>query len=983
MYLVTNWLVRAYFAACARPAPLLPVSPSTAGRAMPAWLAGISVAAVLAILVMAPRPGQAAEGAPATPAVALYYGDGVPLSDFRAFDLLVVDPGHVHTSTAPRLPGTEVYAYVSVAEVLPHRPDYPDIPAQWKLARNGDWKSEVIDQTPEAWPEFFATRVVGPLWERGYRGFFLDTLDSYRLAREFDEAAQQRGLVRVIETLHQRFPGIALILNRGFEIAPRVRDKIRMVAAESLYQGWNARTRRYEPVPQASRDWLQAQLRTLRERDGLPVLVIDYVPPHDRALSRATAERIQADGFIPWVTDSALSSVGVGSIDPVARRVLVVYNGAEAPSLNYSLAHRFLQMPLNHLGYVVDFADIRDGAPPAVGPDRYAGVVTWFTGFVDENKAPHLARWLQARVEERMPLLVLGDFGFALPKALGERLGIQAAAPAPGPQKIVRASPLLGFEVDPEPLQGPRFAWAGGRAPAADADPLIELRDPRGQTWLGGAVTPWGGFLATPFVTTEVPGAEYSRWVVDPFGLLVRALRLPPLPVPDTTTENGRRLLFAHIDGDGFASRAELAGSPLAADVMRREVIEKYRGIPHAVSVIESETAPHGLYPDLSPQLEDTARKIFALPHVEIASHTFSHPFLWDTGVRHGVFGDKSEAAQSLSVPGYTMDLTREIVGSSNYINQRLAPPGKKVGILLWSGDTAPNAEALEIAERAGLLNMNGGDTSISHNVPSLTEVGPLGIAKKGLLQVYAPITNENIYTNLWKGPYYGYERVLQTFDMTETPRRLKPVDIYYHTYSASKRAGLAALHKVYGWALAQPLHPVFPSEFIRKVRDWHTLALARENGGWRVRGDGELRTLRLPAALGRPAVAASQGIAGWRDGAEGGGVYVHLADGRAWFQTDTGSLATAAPRPYLSEANARVTRWSPGADGRSVAFTLTGHAPLEFSLGGADGCQVQAQRQALPSSSSTRPGGSAAAPTRSFRLPHAVADVQIQCPSR
>ena len=920
--------------------------------------------------------------AAASPAVALYYGTSVPLSEFRAFDLLVVDPGHANTAKPPVMPGTDVYAYVSVAEVLPTRPDYKDIPEAWKLARNGDWKSEVIDQTPEHWPAFFADRVVAPLWAQGYRGFFLDTLDSYRLADRFDEQAQQAGLVRVIDTLHQRFPGIALIMNRGFEIAPRVRGKVRMVAAESLYRGWNARTQRYEAVKDQDREWLLTQLRTVRDRDGLPGLVIDYVPPNDRALARATAERIRADGFTPWVTDSALSTVGVGSIEPVPRRVLVVYNGAETPSINYSLAHRFLQMPLNHLGYVVDFADIRDGTTPAVGPDRYAGVVTWFTGYVAEDRATPLARWLQARLDSGVPLLVLGDFGLLLPKALGERLGIQAAATPPsGRQDIVRKSPLLGYEAEPVPLPGQRFVWAGGRsAPQSpDAEPLIELRDQRGQSYLAGAILPWGGFLAAPFVTAEIPGSEYYRWVVDPFALLTRSLRLPPLPVPDTTTENGRRLLFAHIDGDGFASRAELPGSPLAADVMRSQVIEKYRGMPHAVSVIESETAPHGLYPDLSAQLEEVARKIFRLPHVELASHTFSHPFLWDTSVRHGVFGDKSEAAQSLNVPGYTMDLTREIVGSTDYINQRLAPPDKKVKILLWSGDTAPNAQALEIAERAGLLNMNGGDTSISQNVPSLTEVGALGITKNGYLQVYAPITNENIYTNLWKGPFYGYERVLQTFDMTEKPRRLKPVDIYYHTYSASKRAGLNALHKVYTWAQAQPLHPIFPSEYIRKVRDWHTYSLARDNGGWRVRGDGELRTLRLPPALGTPVLADSQGIAGWRQGAEG--TYVHVAGATAWLRAQTEpAQPRAGTRPYLHDANARLTRWAPLADGRSLAFTLTGHAPIEFSLAGAEGCEISANRS--PVKPSVQPAASGTGP-RTYKLIHAAADIQIQCPSR
>ena len=119
--------------------------------------------------------------------------------------------------------------------------------------------------------------------------------------------------MRVIETLHQRFPGIKLVLNRGFDIVPQVRDKIQMVAAESLYQGWNAgtqRLRRSERSQPGLAAGAVAHHPGANER--LPVLVIDYVPPQDRALTRATAARIQADGFIPWVTDSALETMGIG-----------------------------------------------------------------------------------------------------------------------------------------------------------------------------------------------------------------------------------------------------------------------------------------------------------------------------------------------------------------------------------------------------------------------------------------------------------------------------------------------------------------------------------------------------------------------------------------------------------------------------------------------------------------------------------------------
>ena len=43
-------------------------------------------------------------------------------------------------------------------------------------------------------------------------------------------------------------------------------------------------------------DWVLARLGEVRERYGLPVLVIDYVKPGQRALARQTAERIRALG---------------------------------------------------------------------------------------------------------------------------------------------------------------------------------------------------------------------------------------------------------------------------------------------------------------------------------------------------------------------------------------------------------------------------------------------------------------------------------------------------------------------------------------------------------------------------------------------------------------------------------------------------------------------------------------------------------------
>jgi peptidoglycan/xylan/chitin deacetylase (PgdA/CDA1 family) len=908
--------------------------------------------------------------ASAEPAVALYYGNTLSAGEFRAFDIVVVDPDHGHDPRRDNRPYSQLYAYAAVAEAHPERAYFRNIPEAWKIARNADWGSVVIDQSPADWPAFFADQVIGPLWAKGYRGFFLDTLDSYRLAAQFDEKAQQAGLIKVIETLHQRFPGIKLILNRGFEIVPSVRDKIQMVAAESLYRGWNARSGQYAEVPAADRDWLLAQLKTIQERDGLPILAIDYVPPHDRATTRATAEKIRQLGFIPWVSDQALTTVGIGSVESVRRRILVVYDENESSAPRFSNAHVYLQMPLNHMGYIVDYVSAQSELPANIHGDRYAGIVTWFSGGLDEVSGKALGRWLQNRRKAGLPIAVIGKFGYPVERDIAQGFGLAVVAPATGIVKVDKVQAMIGFEAPPKPERSEIIAVRSSN-PADQI--LLSLRDGKNAAYTGAAITDWGGFVLDPFVLGTIPGMDNARWVIDPFAFLTAALRLPAIPVPDTTTENGRRLFFSHIDGDGFPSIAEIPGRPLAAEVLYRDILQKYR-IPTTVSVIESEVAADGLYPQLSPRLEAVARQIFALPHVEIASHSYSHPYVWDPE-KHLKSADNPDEYYHLDIPGYKMDLKREIKGSIDYIRRHLAPPGKAANIFLWTGDTSPNRVALEIADEAGLINMNGGDTFISRVHPTLTAVGPLGLRDNGLLQVYAPITNENIYTNLWRGPFYGFERVIDTLEMTESPRRIKPVDIYYHTYSASKQASIKALHKVFAWTATQALHPVFASEFISKVQDFDTLVIARDGDGWRVRGDGRLRTLRLPASM-RPDTDTAQAVAGFSRGSEG--YYLHLADQSGWFAT----ARSTARLPYLVDANGRLSNWQRlgKSDNPSLAFQLTAHQALDFRLANIEGCLARINGKPVASRRTEVMDGT---PVTRLRVNDAAAKIEISCPAR
>ncbi|HUQ25408.1 MAG TPA: bifunctional glycoside hydrolase 114/ polysaccharide deacetylase family protein [Burkholderiales bacterium] len=857
------------------------------------------------------------------PAVAFFYGASPPIDELSAFDAVVLEPGHSPAGPPPR-PKTEWFAYVSVGEVNPARAWASELPAAWRLGTNAAFDSVIIDQAQPAWPEFFADRVVQPLWELGWRGLFLDTLDSYQALAKTAEARarQEAGMVALVRLLKVRFPGLKLFFNRGFEILPQVHGEAYAVAAESLYRAYDHGGQRYLEVSAADRDWLKARLAKVRDEYQLPSVVIDYVPAADRALARTTARRISTDGFIPWVATPSLDSLGVGAIEVLPRRVLILYEKISgADQLIEHDAHRLAAMPLNWLGYVPEYREVSQPLPEGELAGRYAGIVCWFTE--QSDAAERAWPWLRRRIEGGMRVAILGAFGFRLERARADWLGLALGDwPRTSRSLVVTArDPLVGFEIAPVPERRTFQPITVARG-----TPLLSLGAPDGTRMDAAAFTEWGGYALAPYHVLTLPAALSKRWVIDPFAFLSRALDLPAMPVPDPTTESGRRLLLVHVDGDGFPSAAERPDAPVAGQVMRDELLARYR-IPHTVSVIEGEIGKRGRYPERAAALESVARSIFALPHVEIASHSVSHPFRWQ---RPAPAPGQKDYTYTLDIPGYEYDPREEVRGSAEYIDKVLAPAGKRTRVFLWTGDCNPDELPLDEAARLGLLNMNGGDTLITRADPTLTSVAPLGIPRGAFFQVYAPNQNENVYTRLWRGRYYGYERAIETFELTEAPRRLKPVNIYYHTYSATKTASLTALHKVYRWALAQDLHPVYASEYVERVLDFNRAVIARTAEGWRVRGMRTLRNLRAPAALGVP----DGDIAGAL--LHGNERFIHLLHGDA----DIRFAAEAAAGPRLQEANARVTAFERGE--KALRFSLQGHVPIEFRLSGAAPCEVQ-----------------------------------------
>lgn len=633
----------------------------------------------------------------------------------------------------------------------------------------------------------------------------------------------------------------------------------------------------------------KSAIETATQR-GQTVLAIAHGDPLQSEANAKLADSLREAGALAFVTPSDGSGVSLAPLVERSRRVLVLYGWDsrenEKPAMipADTMTAELLQTPLEWLGYEADYAPVNQALPAKVA-GRWAAVIVDGETQVPGALELKVVQWLAQVKAAGVPVLFAGVLPFGREDALAELrdvFGLKGTAnQMDGPLRdlaLVSAHPsMTGTEAKVEARsEGFRDLYAPD-----NSEVLVSLsaRVPDGRQVKYSPVflTSWGGMWLDPFVVTRA-SQDNSSFLADPYQLLQALLSKRGLmPAPDTTTRDGSRLFYSHIDGDGFASLSDFKGHPFCAEMVRDRILKAFP-VPVTVSIVESDIRSwsEGVQDEWQPKLEEIARSIYALPNVQAASHSFSHPYCWDrTDPNPGIYTEPNLKLKPVaSYPDIMLD--REIRGSVDYINQTLLPPGGQVEIFLWSGNCRPGAEALRLLRSMNLENMNGGDTVISRLYPGIAGIAPRVTPWEDELQINAANQNEFMYANGWQGPFYGgFAKVIDTFERTETPRRLKPVNVYYHFYSAMNMSSLRALEKIHHWCMEQPLQPTTALGFARLTRDaWRTRVFDLGPRHWLIANEGQCRTLRLPGDAGLPDLARCKGIAGWTE--HGGSLYVH-----------------------------------------------------------------------------------------------------------
>jgi hypothetical protein len=665
---------------------------------------------------------------------------------------------------------------------------------------------------------------------------------------------------------------------------------------------------------------------------------------------------------------------------PVPRTILALYDSRyDAQPRELSL-HQIAEMPLNHLGLVVRYHDINTPLPSLEHMQDVRGILTSFRSDDMADPIGFLA-WADRAMTSGKRFVVLGGIGAR--KDLKGKL-----TPATDRQRFwsklglhtdddwtmitydwevsLKDRRMLEFErrltgVLP-PFRRVRKVDSGLRSYLV----VSRRGDPASASHLV-TVGPGGGYAAEGyFHLATSKGLDRRHWYVNPFEFFREAFATDDLPKLDTTTLSGRRIFYSHVDGDGWRNRTELTqyrkDRASSAEVVLREVLLRYPDLPVTIAPIAGDLDPawHGTSETLR-----VARQILALPHVEAGSHTYGHPLDWayfdrvtpapapaasglldsvarwvrrlntayaaEAGMQGGE-GDPEDtnsmarrgvhaAPRSYDIQPFDLDL--EIAGSIEFINS-LLPPGKRVEVLQWSGNTTPYEAAIAASRAAGVRNLNGGDTRFDPEFPSYAWVAPVGRRVGAEWQVYASNSNENTYTNLWTDRFFAFKFLTATLKNTESPRRVTAHNIYFHMYSGEKLPSLRAVLDNYQYAATKELAPITASAYAAVVDGFGTATISELGPRqWQVEHRDGLQTIRFDD-LSMPWVdfARSSGVVGQR--VHQGSLYVALDPAAA---TPVIALTRVPPtQPYLVHARWVVSHLQARDSGFS--FRATGFGP-------------------------------------------------------
>lgn len=245
----------------------------------------------------------------------VYYNDQASPSAFDPYALVVLDNDYHPNIAALREKGKIVLGYLSLGEVNQERAFFQDVKKDGILLQeNPHWPgSFFVDLRSPLWTKRVIEELIPQILQKKFHGIFIDTMDN-AAEMERQDAETFKGMVdaaaTLIKKIRQHYPEIEIMLNRGYEILPHVRNEITMALGESLYTDYNFEKKTYDYIPE---NLYQEQVSILKkaqkQSSHLKIYTLDYWKGGDSAALHNIYKKQRENGFIPYVSTIDLHTI--------------------------------------------------------------------------------------------------------------------------------------------------------------------------------------------------------------------------------------------------------------------------------------------------------------------------------------------------------------------------------------------------------------------------------------------------------------------------------------------------------------------------------------------------------------------------------------------------------------------------------------------------------------------------------------------------
>ncbi|MCE4602010.1 MAG: endo alpha-1,4 polygalactosaminidase [Desulfurococcales archaeon] len=248
----------------------------------------------------------------------------IPGAGIPGVDYLVLSPLVNASRVSPGVGST--LGYVSLTTVGGWEP--------WAGSVSGDmiigytsWGDAVVNASDPRWHQIILWEAIPYVLSQGFDGVMLDNLDMVDAYPELTE-----GVISLIQELREAYPGLVIMVNRGFTILEDVAPHIDALLFEAYGSYYDFSTGQYKPYTGEDLKWIKGTLRSTMEYSrayGFKVLGLAYGDPEQETWSSILETVCSLNsGYMNPVYIARIDLMDIGLMNPCrAQGSFLVYYG--------------------------------------------------------------------------------------------------------------------------------------------------------------------------------------------------------------------------------------------------------------------------------------------------------------------------------------------------------------------------------------------------------------------------------------------------------------------------------------------------------------------------------------------------------------------------------------------------------------------------------------------------------------------------------